>query len=409
MQMYDLNRILCFAFHGKQRSLLSKSFPRTLHRPRNPILRSRNLNHTTADATNSASSSTAAVAVRTSSSELPLQPRNNVALELNQLNGVIGGNIWPSAPVLCRHLLFHYYYNRNNDSSRHCHHFPYHKMNVVELGSGTGAVGLYASGLRIFNSVYLTEHRPPVTAVMSSVPYNVDGTLDLLQDEDCHENKKSDRLLQLLMSNIELNHDNVMKNSATKGGGHSTSTSDTVMTSSWPPEVHELDWTQPDHVKEILAALEKYHSRDGHATINVGFDLILASDVTYTTELHVPLARTISELLLNQEKNDSNGDTEGRGGHSQPLPTCLVAHQRRIVNPFSFVSTNYDVDYQLDSFRNALDIAELIVVAKHDYNYHPEQEHQGSEIIRDSSTSNAAAAQKTREALVSIFEIQHKH
>ena len=403
----QIYRILCFAFPLKQRR-----FAWSLHRPRNSILRIRNLSNITAAETSPASSSSAetvTVTVPTSSSELTLLPPNNVPLELNQLNGVIGGNIWPSAPVLCRHLLFHYYYykSRNNDSSSNCHRLPYHKMNVLELGSGTGAVGLYASGLRIFNSVYLTEHRPPITAVMSSVPYNVDGTLDLLQDEYNHENKKSDRLLQLLRTNIVLNHDNVTKNSA-NGAGQSTGTSDaTVMTSSWPPEVHELDWTQPDHVQEILATLEKHHLRDGYTTTKVGFDLILASDVTYTTELHVPLARTMSELLLKQQDNKTNRDTEGWEQHSLPLPTCLVAHQLRIVNPFSFVNTNYDVDYQLDSFRNALDNAELIVVAKHDYNYHPKQEQQESEIMGDSSTSNAAAA-KTRKALVSILEIQHK-
>ena len=280
--------------------------------------------------------------VRLYSNKLPLLPPNDVKLELDQLDGVLGGTIWPSANVLCLHLLNKYYYD-----SRDLRRKLSSKMNVVELGSGTGAVGLFASGLRIFNSVHVTEHRPSIAAVMSSVAYNVDGTLDL-QGED----KRSDRLLRLLRTNIDLNHEKVMMNS--EGGRTTSSANDDILsTSSWPPQVHELDFTNPGHTKQLLLSLKRnLPTRFGRD--DVGFDLILASDVTYMSQLHAPLARTISDLLLKQPVIEA-GDHKSDGRQLQSLPKCLIAHQRRIVNPFSFVAEKYDDDYQLSSLKDALD------------------------------------------------------
>jgi len=125
---------------------------------------------------------------------------------------------------------------------------PPSTWNVLELGSGTGAVGLFAAGLGVFQSVHLTEHRPPMTAAIPSVPYNVDGNLDfnLFRDTTVGGEgvmARSNRLLDLLEYNTQLNQD-IM-----------TDTNGQPLSSSWPPTILELDWAVPEHSQRILESL----------------------------------------------------------------------------------------------------------------------------------------------------------
>ena len=135
--------------------------------------------------------------------------------------------------------------------------------------------------------------------------YNVDGTLDydLLEGTEV---PKSDVLLNLLHRNVAQNR-------------HLFQRKDDSNLAS----VEELDWTVPNHADQILY---KYAPD--------GFDLLFASDVTYITSLHAPLASTIARLLSKQTSSSSSS-------------ICWIAHQERVVNLLG-------EDFQLKSFLEAL-------------------------------------------------------
>jgi predicted nicotinamide N-methyase len=223
---------------------------------------------------------------------------NGVALTLATAEGVLGGTVWPAAAALCRHL------------SRHRTLLLSSRPSCVELGSGTGAVGLYAAGLGF--QVTLTEHKPPLSAVMNDVAYNVDGTLDsdiFLQNGAT----KSDRLINLLQTNLDHN----------------------AALFSILPKIQELDWTNNQQATQLLQELTT--STNTNTTPKQGFDLILASDVTYQSQVHSDLAATISRLLLKPSNDD--GIVAGK---------CLVSHQQRIMSIRS-------IDYQRQSFQEAIE------------------------------------------------------
>ena len=64
-------------------------------------------------------------------------------------------------------------------------------------------MGIYVAAA-LQQRIILTEHRPPLAAALSSVAYNVDGTLDydLLEGTEV---PKSDVLLNLLHRNVAQN------------------------------------------------------------------------------------------------------------------------------------------------------------------------------------------------------------
>jgi len=148
--------------------------------------------------------------------------------------GFSGGEIWPAARVLCEYL-------------DHNHGQDLDNFDCIELGAGTGAVGIFAAAALGCN-VTLTDHKPPVPGM-------------------------SDRLLEVLRDNVKMNK------------------------SLYPtriPRVVELDIEKDKTIEE--AALS---SRSGG-----GYDLVLVSDVTDATCLHKPLAHAIAKLLW-QESPDS--------------------------------------------------------------------------------------------------------
>jgi predicted nicotinamide N-methyase len=238
--------------------------------------------------------------------KLPLLP-TGASLKLVQADGVLGGQVWPAASALCHCLAA--LTNRSLD--------------CVELGSGTGAVGLYAAALGF--SVTLTEHRPPLASVISSVAYSVDGT----PEEDPY-NSTSDRLLKLLESNVDRNRNFFPK---------------------YLPKVKELDWNNDNQILEVAASSKS----------KKGFELVLASDVTYLSPLHQSLADTIAGVLM--RTSDSR---------------CLLSHQPRIYNLKGW-------DSQLTEFEKSLTRAGLTIVNQ---TFHP-----------------VAEGFKTHK--VSILEIQH--
>ncbi|KAL3909708.1 MAG: hypothetical protein SGARI_002466 [Bacillariaceae sp.] len=208
----------------------------------------------------------------------PLLP-NGARLQISQAEGVLGGVIWPAAATLCRHLVStEGSQQRLSPASSSSNKQP---PWALELGSGTGCVGIYVAAA-LQRRVILTEHRPPLAAALSSVAYNVDGTLDydLLEGSDV---PKSDVLLNLLDKNVEQNRKLLKQDHCSE---------DTLDEDDACPSnlalVKELDWTVPSHSEEIL---DSYSPN--------GFDLLFASDVTYITSLHAPLASTIAQRVVN--------------------------------------------------------------------------------------------------------------
>ena len=171
-------------------------------------------------------------------------------------------------------------------------------------------VGIYAAGLGMH--VTLTEHRPPLAAAISSVPYNVDGSVDYgwIEEHENQEPPRSDILLNLIRKNVEQNQHVYPSDS---------------------PEVEELDWTMP-HQADALSN-----------NVSGGFDLIIASDVTYVSHLHAYLADIVARLL------------------TKPDSKCWIAHQQRVVN------LRGD-DFQLESFVNATETAGLDLRVLNDAN-----------------------------------------
>jgi len=226
--------------------------------------------------------------------KLPLLP-NGKALKLLQVDGVLGGKVWPAAVALCQYL---------KQQQQQQQHDSAYQSTVVELGSGTGAVGIYAAAVLGYSNVMLTEHRPPKLSVITSVPYSVDGSLEL--DESVFQ--KSNRLLDLLYTNID--HNRALF----------------AVPNLLPPRVMELDWTDPSHsqrlLQEVLAATDKKV-----------IDLILVSDCTYVAEMHTPLANTISSLLSKPTSNTSRIKPAAHE-RSTPVPVavpkCLISHQQRL-------------------------------------------------------------------------------
>ena len=191
-------------------------------------------------------------------------------IKLAQANGLLGGLIWPAASVLCRYIL------ENSDLVN--------GKEIIELGAGTGAVGIYAAAT--FDcSMTLTEVRPKTT-----------GEDDIMQ--------KSDRLLDLLRGNVDLNR---------------------ALFTSDPPQILEVDFSDSDTAKKAVMS-----SKTGK-----GYDLILASDVTYTPSLHQPLADTLALLLS-----------------ARLTSRCILTHTERLLN-------NRGEDYQLLQFLEALEKAGL--------------------------------------------------
>jgi len=266
--------------------------------------------------------------------KLPLLPGGSAALKIAQADGIVGGTVWPAARALCEHLVEQELHQQNDETAACC------CTNVVELGSGTGAVGLFAAAASAFAShhhcwrVTLTEHQPPIQAVLSSVPYNVDGSLDttLMHTNDDDDEtaptpqRTSDRLLRLIQENLDRNRSMFLDDEKSL------------------PRIMELDWTKPWHAEQVVAST----IRDG----NHGFDILLGSDVTYCSNLHDSLAQTMVRLMRPED------DVQH---HIAPPPRCILAHQQRVLNWWKGGQ-----DHQLIRFEKAANRVGLQIFQRYD-------------------------------------------
>ena len=200
--------------------------------------------------------------------KIPRLP-GEVSVKLAQTDRLLGGTIWPAAAVLC-----HYLVNTADTRPRG------DVVDCVEVGAGTGAVGIYAAAALGY-SVTLTEYRPTSAAAAAAALVESNSDSD---GDDAPKLVKSDRLLNLLQQNVDENRH-------------------LFQSTKCPPLVRELDFRDLKTAKQVAASSKTQE----------GFDLILASDVTYTPSLHQPLADTLAELLA----------ATGR---------CILSHQERLLN-----------------------------------------------------------------------------
>jgi hypothetical protein len=122
---------------------------------------------------------------------------------------------------------------------------------------------------------------------------------------------------------------------------------------SWPPLIHKLDWSISEHAPRLLEDSACPH----------GFELLLASDVTYVSESHDSLAATIASLLRNTTittmSTTAASLVDNPSSETTMVPTkCLVAHQQRVLNLRG-------EDYQLVSFQSAVKKAGLQIATIH--------------------------------------------
>ena len=141
---------------------------------------------------------------------------------LGEQTAGVGGRLWNAAPKLCQYQL--------------AQADQVHDSVVLELGSGTGACGLFAAGLGAAKIV-VTDGGPPA-------------------------------LLELLAYNVQCNADSIERIDASQ------------------IEVRSLRWGESS-IDETLGTsfLEE-------------MDWIFASDVTYDDDLHQSLCQTLRDLLL---------------------------------------------------------------------------------------------------------------
>lgn len=348
------------------------------------------------------------------------------SLQLSTADGLVGGKVWPAASALCQFLLLHYHHRQQRqqqpgqqrepqkqfEPQRHPQNYccydapsssPPSRLDCVELGSGTGAVGLYA-GAALGCRVTLTEHRPPLTSVLTSVPYAPDGTPEwtFLADDDDYGGgsgnddaggsdfyrRKSRRLLELLEENIRQNVHLFSRqppsshHQSRTAGGHI-------------PRVLELDWNDPHQARQVAAA-----SQSGH-----GYDLVLASDVTYFSQLHQPLADTIATVLSKQKRSTrtdqtSNNNEDDDDKYAVITPKCFVSHQERLINLRG-------LDSHLIAFEEALTKAGLAIVEKRAISNHNDIDDDSTSklILEESNLQNQS--RDNDNAKVCILEIQH--
>ena len=167
-------------------------------------------------------------------------------ISVGKAGSEIGGTVWPCANLLCGYLLT----DRGGALIR--------GSSVVELGAGTGQVGLYAAALGASQ------------LVLTDVFTRRDGSSGELRD--------------LLQNNINRNH---------------------TLFETCPCDVAELNFDEPAHAQAVR--------RMAHRGAE-GFDIVIASDVTYAGigVAFDALARTIATTLR------------------APDGTALICHEYRL-------------------------------------------------------------------------------
>jgi len=208
----------------------------------------------------------------------------------------IGGQLHPMSLALCRLLLAERQPLRL--AGRSC----------MELGSGTGAVGIFAAGLGA--AVTLTDQRLPRSATQAP-SFSSEGEAEYVTGDSPHQ------LTDLLLRNVAAN----------------------AALCALPLAVLELHWGDSRLLGAATRAapcsLADGGDAMGGSAAGVGYSLILGSDITYEQSAFAALAASISALML-------------------PGGLALIAHETRLTGLRG-------ADIQLDGFAAAARAAGLRV------------------------------------------------
>jgi predicted nicotinamide N-methyase len=145
--------------------------------------------------------------------------------------------------------------------------------NVLELGSGTGVVGLHVVSRGSARKVVLTDHAVEEEEEMPS--YSPDGEISF-SDTRVTDDSVMRTLYQNAYDNSQL------RQPCGLASGVDVSSPATVATST-ESVVLQLDWFAPEHTDKVL---EKHGP----------FDYVIGSDLTYMAGSHAALASTLATL-----------------------------------------------------------------------------------------------------------------
>ena len=173
---------------------------------------------------------------------LHLKARDDT-VQLMDTGDSTGFGVWGSALVLANFL-------ERNSAQRS----RLRGANVIELGSGTGFVGMSCAALGA-HSVTLTDR----VMTRHTCTYNPNG--DLIMGTPVKDHYLLDQL-----------HINVLRN--------------TPALASSKLQVMELEWGNEDHIQAALALSDR----------GLGFDIIVGSDLSYHADCVPPLINTIRSL-----------------------------------------------------------------------------------------------------------------
>ena len=194
-------------------------------------------------------------------------------------NTIVGGEVYPMAASLAHYLSMHHRASLALGPA------------TLELGAGTGAVGLYAAALGA--RVTLSD-KNIARAALQPQSYGGAGDVEVITGT-------SSIIIDLLRRNASAN----------------------AARCQHQPQVRTIDWSDDSDVASAHAT-----SPDG-----AGFSLILGSDITYAKGSHESLAKAIVKLL-----------SPTRAGFAPSV--ALIAHDSRRVDLWG-------VDVQLRSFEDA--------------------------------------------------------
>eukprot|EP00967_Tisochrysis_lutea_P131429 scaffold228470_cov35-Tisochrysis_lutea.AAC.3 len=179
---------------------------------------------------------------------------------LAQESAGVGGRVWTAACTMCEYL-------KQSAAPQ------LDGASVLELGSGTGACGIFAAALGA-RRVVLTDGGPK--ALLDLAVENAQANAVLLPDDACVD------VCRLRWEEIQTRDDLI---EAITGSERAVGDAD---------ESHAHQWEQEDG------------QRAGDTTPILDFDFILASDVTYDDDTHQDLCRVLRLLLSENEQVKSS-------------------------------------------------------------------------------------------------------
>lgn len=232
-----------------------------------------------------------------------------------------GVRVWPSAAVLIRYLL-----EDDLVSGRR----------ILELGAGTGIVGLSCALAGTPRAVVLTDRLLPPTRQVVYAPDGTNLTLEALalglDFQKGGAPARSGLQLDILRRNVALNEEAIRRANSTDAG----TTGREDHRGLGPPSrttlpqivVRELDFCErPESRSERVRAL----------CSELGpFDLVVGSDITYSRDFHADLAETLVDVLVahQAQRREESETGSGQGVEDQDHPRVFLAHELRLQGGF---------------------------------------------------------------------------